>query len=152
MKILISACLLGYNCKYNGGNNYNEKIVNCCDHFEFIPICPEVFGGLSTPRKPSEQIADKVLTKDNDDFTMNFAKGAKISLATALNNNCKYAILKAKSPSCGYGKIYDGTFSGVIVDGNGVAAELLFKNGIEIYNENNFCELLEKVKNEKIIS
>ncbi len=146
MKILVSGCLLGYNCKYNGDNNYNKEIASLGDEFEIIPICPEEFGGLPTPRKPSEQIGDKVMTEDGDDFTDNFRKGAEISLNIALKNECKYAILKAKSPSCGYGVIYDGTFSHTLKEGNGVASNLLSKNGIEIYNENNFCELLKKVK------
>lgn len=146
MKILVSACLLGYNCKYNGGNNYNNDIVSLGDEFEIIPICPEVFGDLPTPRKPSERIGEKVLTADGDDFTKNFKKGAEIALKMCLENSCKYAILKAKSPSCGYGLIYDGTFSGATKSGNGVTSDLLIKEGIEIYNENNFCELLNKVK------
>lgn len=146
MKILVSACLLGYNCKYNGGNNYNKEIAELSDEHEIFYICPEVFGGLPTPRKPSEQIGSKVMTADGDDFTKNFQKGAEMSLEIAQKNDCKYAILKAKSPSCGCGLIYDGTFSGTLKEGNGVASDLLLKNGIEIYNENNFCELLNKVK------
>ena len=146
MKILVSACLLGYNCKYNGGNNFNQEISNLEEVFEIIPICPEVFGGLPTPRKPSERVNDKVLTADGDDFTQNFISGANQSLDLCLKNECKYAILKAKSPSCGCGLIYDGTYSGTVIEGNGVTSELLMKHGVEIYNENNFCELLNKVK------
>lgn len=146
MKILISGCLLGYNCKYNGKNNYNKEIANLAEKFEIIPICPEVIGRLPIPRKPSEIIKGKVLTKDGDDFTDNFMFGAIETLKCATDNNCKYAILKSNSPSCGFGKIYDGTFSSVIVDGNGITAQILSDNGIKIYNENNFQELLKMVK------
>jgi len=146
MKVLISSCLLGYNCKYDGSNNYNHDIANYHENVEFVPICPEVFGGLPTPRKPSEQVLEKVLTQDGDDFTENFRKGAEMALDLAIKNECKYAILKSKSPSCGYGKIYDGTFSHTLVEGNGVTTKLLLENGIQIYNEKNLCELLEKIK------
>ncbi len=150
MKIIVSDCLLGTNCKYNGGNNYNEGIINLANQgIEFVRICPEVFGGLSTPRKPSEQVGNKVLTQDGDDFTLNFINGAKKALDLAINNNCKYAILKAKSPSCGYQEIYDGTFTHKLISGNGVACERLLKEGIEIYNENNYCELLKNIKIKK---
>ena len=146
MKVLVSSCLLGYNCKYNGGNNYNYDIVNLSEDVQFVPICPEVFGGLPIPRKPSEQVFEKVLTQDGDDFTENFKIGAEVALDLAVKNECKYAILKSKSPSCGYGKIYDGTFSHTLIDGNGVATKLLIENGIQIYNEDTFCELLKKIK------
>ena len=89
---------------------------------------------------------EKVLTQDGDDFTENFRKGAEMALDLAIKNECKYAILKSKSPSCGYGKIYDGTFSHTLVEGNGVTTKLLLENGIQIYNEKNLCELLEKIK------
>lgn len=146
MKILVSACLLGYNCKYSGGNNYHQGVISLEENFEIIPICPEVFGGLPIPRKPSERIGEKVLTASGDDFTKNFQEGAEISLEIALKNDCKYAVLKAKSPSCGCGLIYDGTYSGVTKEGNGVTSDLLIKHGIKIFNENNFCELLNKVR------
>lgn len=146
-KILVSACLLGENCKYNGGNNLNENIKVLSDNYEIIPICPEVFGGLSIPRKTSEILKDKVIHFDGTDVTDNFLKGAKKSLLIAKKENCSFAILKSKSPSCGFGKIYDGTFTNTIIDGNGVTADLLFKNGIVILNENNFQDYLNSIKN-----
>ena len=131
-KILVSACLLGVNCKYDGGNNYAKEIDEFLKDYEVIPICPEIMGGLPTPRIPSEKLKDKVITKDGADVTEQFVKGANECLFLAEKYDVKKALLKAKSPSCGSGKIYDGTFSHTIVDGDGITTELLRKHGIEI--------------------
>lgn len=141
-KIIVSACLLGCNCKYSGGNNRNEKLIQLKDRYHLIPICPEVDGGLPTPRPPCEIVKDKVRTKDGRDYTSYFQKGAKLSLATAKKEGATLAILKSRSPSCGYGQIYDGSFSGKLIAGKGLTAELLEQNGIKIYNEDNFDEKL----------
>ena len=138
MKILVSACLLGVNCKYTGGNNYNEKIMEYLSDKEIIPICPEIMGGLPTPRKASEIKGDKVFMIDGVDVTANFQKGAKETLELAKKLGVTKALLKAKSPSCGYKKIYDGTFTDTLIDGNGITAELLEKNGFEILTEKDF--------------
>ena len=135
-KILVSACFLHEGYKYNGGANINEKIKGLVERYEFVLICPEVFGGLSTPRLPSEIVNDKVLNSIGEDVTKAFVNGAKKALELALENGCKKAILKAKSPSCGKGLIYDGSFSHTIIKGDGVAAKLLMENGIIIYTEN----------------
>ena len=137
-KILVSACLLGIDCKYNGGNNYNEKIMEYLKDKEIIPICPEIMGGLPTPRVPSERKDDKVITKEGTDVTKNFQKGAEETLKLAKLLGVKKALLKAKSPSCGYQKIYDGTFSDTLIDGNGVTTELLLKEGFTILTEKDF--------------
>ena len=137
-KILVSACLLGVDCKYNGGNNYNEKIMEFLKDKEIIPICPEIMGGLPTPRVPSERKEDKVITKEGVDVTKNFQKGAEETLKLAKLLGVKKALLKAKSPSCGYQKIYDGTFSDTLIDGNGVTTELLLKEGFTILTEKDF--------------
>ena len=134
-KILVSACCLHEGYKYNGGANINEKIKGLAEKYDFVLICPEVFGGLSTPRLPSEIVNDKVLNSIGEDVTKAFVNGAKKALELALENGCKKAILKAKSPSCGKGLIYDGSFSHTIIKGDGVAAKLLMENGITIYTE-----------------
>ena len=134
-KILVSACLLGINCKYNGENNYNEKVIEYLKDKEVIPVCPEIFGGLSTPRPPSERVENKVLNINNEDVTQEYNKGANEALKLAKMFNINKALLKAKSPSCGKGKIYDGTFQGVLTTGNGVTVDLLELNGISVITE-----------------
>ena len=138
--ILVSSCLVGINCKYNGGNNYNEKVFNLVKEGKAIPVCAEQLGGLTTPRIASEikYIDGKryVINKDGEDVTEQFEKGANEILDLAKKLNITKAILKAKSPSCGKGKIYNGEFNGGLIDGNGILADLLQKNGIEVITEN----------------
>ncbi len=131
-KILVSACLLGINCKYDGGNNYQEEIDEFLKNYDVIPICPEIYGGLPTPRHPSEIKDDKVVSDLGEDVTTNFKKGAEETLKLAKKYHVKKALLKAKSPSCGNGKIYDGTFTRQLIDGDGITTKLLKENGIEI--------------------
>lgn len=131
-KILVSGCLLGLNCKYDGGNNYSKEIDEFLKDYEVIPICPEIMGGLPTPRVAAERVGNKVITKDGCDVTEQFRKGAEECLYLAKKYNIKKALLKMKSPSCGNEKIYDGTFSHKVIDGDGVTAELLKNNGVEI--------------------
>ena len=134
-KILVSACLLGINCKYNGNNNLNEKVLDYIKDKEVIPVCPEIMGGLSTPRPPSEIIGNKVFNNQNQDVTKEYEKGAEETLKLAKLFNVKKALLKAKSPSCGKGYIYDGTFSSTLIEGNGITTKLLIENGIEVITE-----------------
>ena len=134
-KILVSACLLGINFKYNGNNNLNEKVLEYIKDKEVIPVCPEIMGGLSTPRPPSEIIGNKVYNNQNQDVTKEYEKGAEETLKLAKLFNVKKALLKAKSPSCGKDKIYDGTFSGILVPGMGKTVQLLKENGIEVISE-----------------
>ncbi|MDK2798468.1 MAG: hypothetical protein PWP27_48 [Clostridiales bacterium] len=147
--ILVSACLCGINCKYNGGNNLNSKILELYNKGKLIPICPEQLGGLPTPRAPREIINGngldvlegkaKILDKDKKiDNTKEFIRGAQNALKISKALNIKKAILKQRSPSCGFGQIYDGSFSGRIIKGNGVTAELLHRNGIQILTEEDF--------------
>ena len=131
-KILVSACLLGVNCKYNGGNNAYNEIDEFLKDYEIIPICPEIMGGLSTPRCPAEKVGDKVITKDGVDVTKQYIKGANECLFLAKKYNVKKALLKLKSPSCGYEQVYDGTFTHTLINKNGITAELFINNGIEI--------------------
>ena len=134
-KILVSACLLGIDCKYNGKNNYNQKVIDYLKDKEVIPICPEIMGGLSTPRPPSERIENRIMNNEGKDVTNEYLKGAEQVLKLSKLLNVKKALLKAKSPSCGKGKIYDGTFNGILIEGNGITVELLQKNNIEIITE-----------------
>lgn len=134
-KILVSACLLGIDCKYSGDNNLNEKVLSYIADKEVIPICPEILGGLSTPRPPSEIIGERVMNNENKDVTKEFQKGAKEALKLAKLFNVKKALLKAKSPSCGCGKIYDGTFSRTLIDGDGITTRLFKENEIEVITE-----------------
>ncbi|PJA84162.1 MAG: DUF523 domain-containing protein [Candidatus Nealsonbacteria bacterium CG_4_9_14_3_um_filter_37_13] len=133
--ILCSACLLGIKCRYDGKDKLNKKVIELSKKKILIPVCPEQLGGLSTPREPAEQKGKRVITKSGKDVTQNFKKGAKEVLKLAKLFGIKEAILKQKSPSCGFGKIYDGSFSGQLIKGNGVTAALLKRNKIKIITE-----------------
>ncbi len=140
---LVSACLAGIKCKYNGKDNKNEAIVKLVKEGKAIPICPEVLGGLPTPRVPCEIVKDdkgntKVIDREGVDRTVEFSKGAKKALEIGRTVEADVAILKSNSPSCGCETIYDGTFSGKLIEGNGLTAELLTRKGIKVYNEKNF--------------
>ena len=142
-KLLISSCLIGNNTKYNGKNNYIKEIERLKLKYELIPICPEVLGGLSIPRDPSEINNDKVISINGKDVTKEFNIGANKALNIALLNNIKYALLKDGSPSCANTYIYDGTFKNNKIDGIGITTKLLKSHNIKIYNENNINELLK---------
>ena len=139
-KVLVSACLVGENCKYNGGNNKNDKIIEFLKDKEVILVCPEVMGGLSTPRFKSEILGGKVINEYGDDVSEYFANGAKIALSKAIENNVTLAILKEKSPSCGVKKVYNGQFNGTLVKGSGVFSSLIGQLGIKILTEEDFKE------------
>lgn len=132
---LCSACLLGIRCRYDGKNKPDKKIIGFSKKEALIPVCPEQLGGLSTPRESSEIKGKKVITASGKDRTENMKKGAKETLKIAKLFNIKQAIFKQKSPSCGCGKIYDGTFSGKIIKGDGVTTALLKKNKIKVIPE-----------------
>lgn len=136
-KVLVSACLLGVNCKYSGDSNYNQKVMDSLKEqgWEPVPVCPEVMGGLPTPRVPAEIRGERVVTADGRDVTKEFVRGAELALQTAKENGCCLAILKERSPSCGCGRIYDGSFSKTVVSGDGITARLLKKSGIQILGE-----------------
>lgn len=135
MNILVSSCLLGTDCKYNGENNFNKKVSCLSDRHTVIPVCPEKLGGLLTPRSPAEIKNNRVITKDGKDVTDAFFKGAEIVLETAKKYDCKIAVLKANSPSCGHGKIYDGNFCKNLISGDGICAKMLIDNGIKVLTE-----------------
>ncbi len=133
--IIVSACLAGLNCRYDGNSNSCEKVIEMVKNGTAIPLCPEQLGGLATPRIPAEIKDGKVITKNNIDVTMHFERGANETLKIAKLVNAEVAILKQRSPSCGVSKIYDGTFSGNIISGMGKTAELLSKHGIKLISE-----------------
>ena len=143
-KLLVSACLLGENCKYNGGNNYSPDVERLRERFELVSVCPEQLGGLPTPRVPSERVGERVLTRDGQDVTEAFRQGAERTLDIARAEGALRAVLQVRSPSCGCGMIYDGTFSFFLVPGKGVAAELLEKNGVKVYDRTRTGELLDE--------
>lgn len=145
-KILLSACLLGKSCRYDGHDNYCKDIELLKKHFEIIIICPEVDGGLPTPRYPCEIKGTKVINNQGEDVTSFFIKGADHALAIAQQYGIKKAVLKEKSPSCGHFQIYDGNFQKILINGQGVTAKLLMENGITVYNEN---EIRDLITNEK---
>lgn len=153
-RILISACLLGFDCNYKGScaKEYTENPAfwnNVIEAYEVIPICPEQQGGLPTPRIPSELLGPpeavlasgaRVISKEGLDVTNNFVKGAQEALRIAKLARVSFAVLKSRSPSCGKNRIYDGTFSGVLIDGSGITVALLEKNGVQVLSENEFMK------------
>ena len=141
MNILISGCLLGLKCRYDAKEKKLPEIEKLIESYNLIPVCPEQLGGLPTPRIPAERVKDRVITQVGVDVTKEYQIGAEEALKIAKLYNCKKAILKEKSPSCGCGKIYDGTFSKNLIVGNGVTADLLLKNGIEIFGESKIDKL-----------
>ena len=145
-KLLVSACLLGENCKYSGGNNYTPAVEALKEKFDVIPICPEQMGGLPTPRIPAERVGEKVLTREGADVTAEYRKGAEDALAIAKANGVKFAVLQERSPSCGSECVYDGTFSGKLIPGQGVTAQLLEENGIKVYSSGRIAEFLKGEK------
>lgn len=137
MKILVSACLLGVPCRYDGKSKKHPEVeaLRSQGH-ELIPVCPEVQGGLSTPRPPAERQQDgRVVNREGTDVTAQYQAGAEIALNTAREQGCELAILKERSPSCGSGEIYDGTFTGQLIPGDGVAAQRLRQAGIKVLGE-----------------
>ena len=136
--LLISACLLGVECKYSGGSNAlpEETIEKLRTRYRLIPVCPETAGGLPTPRDPSERLGERVVSCRGADVTAQFKKGAEAALTLARRYGCTTALMKEHSPSCGSGLIYDGSFSGKLVKGDGCAAELLKAAGVSVVGEN----------------
>lgn len=134
-KLLVSACLLGTPCRYDGKSKADARVLALREKYELIPVCPEQLGGLPTPRTPSECRGGRVITQDGRDVTDNYRRGAEAALALCRGHGCAAAVLKERSPSCGRGKIYDGTFSRALISGNGVTAELFLANGLRVYGE-----------------
>jgi len=134
-KLLVSACLLGTPCRYDGRSKADARIQALAEKYELVPVCPEELGGLPTPREPSERQGERIVMRSGRDVTAEYRRGAEAALALCLQNGCKAAVLKEKSPSCGCGQVYDGTFSRRLIEGDGVTAELLKAHGVAVYGE-----------------
>ena len=143
MIYVISACLTGITCRYDGLSNSNDTILRLARSGRAVLVCPELLGGLSVPRAPCEILHDRVYDTYGCDKTKNFERGALRALNIALSHGCTKAILKARSPSCGYGCIYDGTFHHVLIPGCGFYASLLEKAGMMIFTEENIISILD---------
>lgn len=144
MKIGISACLLGDNVRYDGSNKYNKQIAKLLENHEIIKICPELASGFPIPRQAMEISNSKVYTKDGKDLTEELLKGS-IKCFEQIKD-CDFLILKTKSVSCGYQKVYDGTFTNTLIDGNGIFTDLCLKNNILVFSENEIEKIKEKLR------
>ena len=147
--LLVSACLLGAPCRYDGRSvPLPEKTLRALrDRYKLIPVCPESAGGLPTPRIPSERQGDRVVNREGRDVTEEYRRGAALALTLAQRNGCAHALLKERSPSCGCGTIYDGSFTGTVVPGDGVAAAALMAAGLDVYGES----AVEKLFDEQVV-
>lgn len=142
MNVLVSACLMGLNCRYKGDGAMIPEISRLMERCHLIPVCPEIMGGLATPRTPAERQGNRVVTRDGHDVTKAYEKGAEEVARLAALYGCQYALLKERSPSCGSGEVYDGTFGRKLIPGDGVAAARLKKDGITVYGESEAGQLL----------
>lgn len=133
--VLISMCLCGVHCRYDGRDVHFEAFDHLSDFVNLIPICPEIMGGLPTPRPPAEKIDNRIVTNEHEDVSEQYVRGAFTALSIAKKFKCNVAILKEYSPSCGVNKIYDGSFTGRKIEGLGVTAKLLIDNGLEVYSD-----------------
>ncbi len=135
--LLISACLLGSACKYSGGSNAlpEDCLESLRRRYRLIPVCPEVAGGLPVPREPSERRGGRVVSRTGEDVTEAFRRGAETALLLARRFGCRRALLKAGSPSCGKDRIYDGSFTGTVIPGSGVTAQIIMQENVIVYSE-----------------
>ncbi len=143
-KVLVSACLLGQSCRYDRQSKACDVAEALLEKCYVIPMCPEIMGGLPTPRLPAERCGEQVVNRGGEDVTVQFCRGAEEALRMAKLFGCDVAILKEKSPSCGCGEIYDGTFSKTLTAGDGVTAALLKENGIRVLGEGCIAEFLKE--------
>jgi uncharacterized protein YbbK (DUF523 family) len=142
--ILVSACLLGAPCRFDGTHKRCEAVwaLALNPNVKLVPVCPEVLGGMSTPREPSERRGSRVFSRSGEDVTAKFELGAQKALEVAQKHGCKYAIFKERSPSCGKGEIYDGSFTGRLIPGDGICTQLLMKNGIMVFGDSEIDRLI----------
>ena len=143
MRVAVSACLLGAPVRYDGGTKPCPEVLELAEKVEVVRVCPETASGLPVPRPPAEQRDGRVFLSDGRDVTAEFELGARRALEAARRFGCRCAILKERSPSCGSSAVYDGSFSGRVVPGAGVAAALLMENGVRVFSEENFEKLFE---------
>ena len=142
MKIMVSACLLGDNCKYNGGNNRSPELLHLLSGHEVVPVCPEVLGGLPTPRAPAEIVNGVVINREGVSVDDAFRRGAKKAIEMARQEKPDLIILQSRSPSCGVKEIYDGTFSGKLVPGHGIFAEMALQAGFRVIDAEDAPEII----------
>ena len=142
MKIMVSACLLGENCKYNGGNNRSPELLHLLSGHEVVPVCPEVLGGLPTPRAPAEIVNGVVINREGVSVDDAFRLGAKKAIEMARQEKPDLIILQSRSPSCGVKEIYDGTFSGKLVPGHGIFAEMALQAGFRVIDAEDVPEII----------
>lgn len=147
MNILVSSCLLGSNCRYDGSGRLLPQIIALQKAHNLIPFCPEIYGGLGIPRPASERANGRVVTKQGGDVTAQYEAGAQEALHIAKLLHCELAILKERSPACGHGMIHDGSFTGALTAGDGVTAELLLKNGIAVIGESEIEDYFKRLEN-----
>lgn len=149
MKVIVSACLAGDNCKYNGGNNFNQRMMDFLQAHEMIKVCPEVIGGLPTPRPPAEIVNGQVMNTKEKNITKEFTNGAQLAFEIVKKENPDLIILQSRSPSCGIKQIYDGTFSGKKIAGHGLFADLCIKAGYKVLDiediEEYLCNSMKQV-------
>lgn len=143
MRLLISACLLGCRCRYDGAAKPHPAVEALAARYELVPVCPEQMGGLSTPRPPAERRGNRVVTENGTDVTAQYVRGAEEAVRLCTLLGCGAALLKERSPSCGRGQVYDGTFSRTLTAGDGVTAERLTALGVPVYGESQVEELLK---------
>ena len=143
MRILISACLLGCRCRYDGASKPLARAAELAERHTLVPVCPEQLGGLATPRPPAGRQGDRVVTREGADVTAQYRRGAEEALRLCRLFDCQAAVLKERSPSCGCGAVYDGTFTGTLTAGDGVTAELLRAAGVPVYGGSRVDELPE---------
>lgn len=143
MRLLISACLLGCRCRYDGASKAQPLAAALAKQHELVPVCPEQLGGLATPRPPAERRGDRVMTEAGADVTAQYRRGAEEALVLYQMLGCDAAVLKERSPSCGHGRIYDGTFTGTLTRRDGVTSELLAQHRVPVYGESQILELLK---------
>lgn len=135
VRYVVSACLAGELCRYDGGDNTCALVVRLVEEGRAVPLCPEVLGGLETPRSPCERVGERIMNRDGQDVTLAFEQGAAKATEIARKQGCTAAIIKSRSPSCGFGRIYDGSFSRVFCAGDGVWAAMLRDEGFDLYSE-----------------
>ena len=146
MNILVSACLMGVKCRYDGGGELAPGIRELMERCHLVPVCPEIMGGLATPRTPAERQDGRVVTQDGQDVTGAYLRGAEEAVRLAKLFGCRYALLKERSPSCGSGRVYDGTFTRNLIPGDGVAAARLREEGLTVYGESSIGQLLKDLE------
>lgn len=148
MRVLVSACLLGLPCRYDGTGKLLEGIPALVKGVEWVPVCPEQLGGLATPRPPAERVGERVMTREGEDVTGQYRRGGALAAALAEFLDCGCALLKARSPSCGSGAVYDGTFSGTLTPGDGVTAEAVKGLNIPVFDEEHWEDFINYVNRE----